>query len=677
MVDEYEVETAETRSEAPRGKAWFVLPFLVIAALVGGEIAAVLQLNDNTFTYAIDDPYIHMALSESIAKLHYGINLEEASAPSSSILWPFLLAPFAPTPIHVYVPLAINILCTLGSAAMLLALFLRAGLARATYGPMLAALFTSIAVVGLNMIPIVFVGLEHCLQVFLILLIVHGLAVFLEEGRIPWYLVLGIVLGPILRYEIAAVSCAAILVLLLRRRFLAPILSLLVIALVIGLFSAMLHFQGLSPLPSSVLVHSEIARQSVGQGEADGAAALLQSVLAKVKTHVVNLKDIMFTAEGRIVGAIGVLLAAQFLLAPRDPLAYLRLFGVLAIFGTFLGGKFGSSFFRYETAPVVLAVALLAYTNGPVLRTLGERFRPGRVAFVALAVVMTLFARYWFEGVQQPIGANNVYQQQYQMHRFLTDFHQGPAAVNDLGLSSYRNPHYILDLWGLASDEARRLRFEGKEGWMGEITAKHNVPLAMIFDKWFEGEIPETWQKLADLRLGRRNVVNADAVVAFYATAPEHSTGLLAKLEAFKPTLPEGVRLDIYADASLSVVEDAAMPESAPVEESAAPEVIPAPPLEAPAPADAPPAAEETMTPAPEPAPAPVETPAPVEPPAPESAPVEPPTPAPAPETAPVETPTPVQAEPAPIAEEAPAPAEPEPFPAEVEPASETVPATP
>lgn len=641
MVDEYEVETAESRSEAPRGKVWYVLPFLAIAALLGGEITAVLRLNDNTFTYAIDDPYIHMALSESIAKLHYGINLEEASAPSSSILWPFLLAPFAPTPIHEFVPLAINILCTMGSAALLLALFLRAGLARAAHGPALAALLVTVAVVGLNMLPIVFVGLEHCLQVFLILLIAYGLAVFLEEGRIPWYLVLGIVLGPILRYEIAAVSGAAVLVLLLRRRFLAPILAVLVIALVIGLFSAMLHFKGLSPLPSSVLVHSEIARQSVGQGEADGAAAIVQTVLAKVKTHVVNMKDIMFTAEGRIVGALAVLMAAQFLLAPRDPLALLRLFGALALFGTFLGGKFGSSFFRYETAPVVLAVAVAAYANGPVLRTLGEKFRPGRVAFVVFAVVMTLFARYWFEGVQQPIGANNVYQQQYQMHRFLTEFHKGPAAVNDLGLSSYRNPHYILDLWGLASDEARRLRFEGKEGWMGEIAAKHNVPLAMIFDKWFEGEIPADWHKIAELRLGRRNVVNADDVVAFYAIGSETREDLLAKLEAFKPTLPEGVRLDIYREAP---------PADVPGEESATPETLPAS-------AAAPPAAE--VAPAPEFAPAPAEVPAEA------AAPL------------PVEAPAPMDAAPAP-AEAAPAPVEPsEPAPAEVQPPAESAPVEP
>ena len=38
-----------------------------------------------------DDPYIHLAMAERMAAGYYGINVGEASSPSSSLLWPVLL----------------------------------------------------------------------------------------------------------------------------------------------------------------------------------------------------------------------------------------------------------------------------------------------------------------------------------------------------------------------------------------------------------------------------------------------------------------------------------------------------------------------------------------------------------------------------------------------------------
>ena len=49
---------------------------------------------------------------------HYGLNPDETVAPSSSILWPFLLAPFAWFEWHALVPLAF---CSLAAVAALFA----------------------------------------------------------------------------------------------------------------------------------------------------------------------------------------------------------------------------------------------------------------------------------------------------------------------------------------------------------------------------------------------------------------------------------------------------------------------------------------------------------------------------------------------------------------------------
>ncbi|MCX6020056.1 MAG: hypothetical protein NTZ50_16445 [Chloroflexi bacterium] len=42
--------------------------------------------------YTLDDPYIHLAIGESILSGGYGINVGEAAAPSSSVIWPYLMA---------------------------------------------------------------------------------------------------------------------------------------------------------------------------------------------------------------------------------------------------------------------------------------------------------------------------------------------------------------------------------------------------------------------------------------------------------------------------------------------------------------------------------------------------------------------------------------------------------
>ena len=74
---------------------------LSLANLVGCillELGAILALNDGHLVFTLDDPYVHLALAEHLQRGHYGVNPNELSAPSSGIVWPFLLAPFVHLP---------------------------------------------------------------------------------------------------------------------------------------------------------------------------------------------------------------------------------------------------------------------------------------------------------------------------------------------------------------------------------------------------------------------------------------------------------------------------------------------------------------------------------------------------------------------------------------------------
>src|SRR5262245_45707833 len=87
--DEIRPENAPAAAAGAQPRAFWAAAYLGVGALLIGLIAAILVLNGGTFTYTLDDPYIHLSVSEQIRSGSYGINPHEASAPSSSILYPF------------------------------------------------------------------------------------------------------------------------------------------------------------------------------------------------------------------------------------------------------------------------------------------------------------------------------------------------------------------------------------------------------------------------------------------------------------------------------------------------------------------------------------------------------------------------------------------------------------
>jgi hypothetical protein len=72
------------------------------------------------------------------------------------------------------------------------------------------------------------------------------------------------------------------------------------------------------------------------------------------------------------------------------------------------------------------------------------------------------------------------------------------------------------------------------------------VKLVMIYDEWFKGKIPATWQKVGSMALGGEQVTVYGREVEFYATDDVTALKIRHELAAFQPTLPRGVTLTIY-----------------------------------------------------------------------------------------------------------------------------------
>ncbi len=277
--------SAETLSEVtpvaasktrPIPRYWFSFgaAFAVIGIITAALFLSILKINHGTFTYTLDDPYIHLALSNQILHGNYGINAGQHAAPSSSILFPFLLVAAAGTSLHPYLPLLLNALALFLTVEVMRRFFLHLELARDNTGGSVLAGAVVMLAVCLNIIGVVFTGLEHSLHIATVAAIVYGLAVFLDDRRMPAWLPAVIVLCPLLRYEGLPLSLAAILVLAVRGRGRSAVMTLAVIVVLVAGFSGFLMALGLRPLPSSVLVKSVVAADGV-----EGGSGLVLSVI--------------------------------------------------------------------------------------------------------------------------------------------------------------------------------------------------------------------------------------------------------------------------------------------------------------------------------------------------------------------------------------------------------------
>jgi hypothetical protein len=500
---------------------WRLAPYAIVLLLAAIETAAIVYFCDGKFFYTLDDPYIHLALSDNIFHGHYGLNAGEFSSPSSSILYPFLLAATSPLWLHEYAPLAVNLLAMLATLAMTLQLLARAGLASLDR-PLRRALLAVGFIVYTNTFGIVFTGMEHSLQFALAIAGATGLIVFLEEDRLPWRLPIAIVVGPLVRYEALPMSLAMLGVLATLRPRTAVAL-LFGMALPLAAFSAALHYLGLPLLPGSILAKVDFA-----------------GILANPRERwEVALRKAKFL-EGLFV----VLLATQLFKSLRTIPVRLILLVCLAMAAAhLLFGSYGG-LFRYEGYVLVTWAAFAVYFYRRFLAALLDNRRLATAVTLAAVAALPLGWFINFPAIVNPLAARNIYEQQYQMHRFAVDFHHGPLAVNDLGCVAYDNPYYVLDLFGLGSETARVGRQSGAPEWMQRLAAEKHVTVAAIYPNWFDNKLPPMWTPLARLKLSGKKISAAGAAVTFYATDPAASGALLQELAAFAATLPAGVALE-------------------------------------------------------------------------------------------------------------------------------------
>lgn len=498
--------------------AWAVL--ILIAA---AELAVILLKNSGHLIYTVDDAYIHLALAENLAAGHYGVNAGEVSSASSSILWPILLTPFAALPYGHLAPLLLNL------AAAWATLYF--------YGHVVAASFPGskknlvaillLLIPATNLIGLVFLGMEHSLQVLLVAAVVWGLIEEVESGRAAPWIFPAIVAAGLVRYESLAVALPALAFLFLRGHRKASLVAAAVLVTALGAFSAVLLHLGLAPLPSSVLLKSPVLTTG---GAGTGPIANLSRQLTHSHGILLSLSMLLLVA----VAAFG-----------KNHKREERLFAATIALAVTLHLLFGrNGYQRYEVYMCTAAFLTLLYLVPKSLAVKKARSRFFSTERVILLAMVVLAIPYGATLFKIPLASNNIYEQHYQMHRFAVECYKRPVAVIDLGYVSYRNDHYVLDLSGLGSAKIfHHLRTGGSRHRLAEILRAHDVRLAMVFHPYFIP--PEGWHQVGRLRLGKARVAPAASTVWFYAQGADTSREVRSLLRKFRPTLPPGVGLDI------------------------------------------------------------------------------------------------------------------------------------
>ncbi|MGC8775187.1 MAG: hypothetical protein ACP5R6_08010 [Chlorobaculum sp.] len=214
-------------------------PVALLVLWFTGAIVLILWsmfLCDGHLIYTLDDPYIHLRVAQNILHGSYGINFGEYSSPSSSVIYPYLLAFTEFAGFGIWGPLVINML------AMALAVYAVGRIFRdyvftynindsrfvaSRFFPFALGILTCFL---MNAWGLVMTGMEHSLHVLAVVLVIWGFLRILDgESEFPGWLIPVIVTLPFIRFEGFAMSLFSVCALVyLGHRFRALVAMLLI-----------------------------------------------------------------------------------------------------------------------------------------------------------------------------------------------------------------------------------------------------------------------------------------------------------------------------------------------------------------------------------------------------------------------------------------------------------------
>jgi hypothetical protein len=490
-----------------------------------------------------------MAIAKNVVRHHvWGITPYGFTSASSSPLWTILLSAiylcFGP---NASAPLVINLL----SASLLLLASWRFLRSHGMHDKWI--LLVQVGVIYLTPLPyLIFDGMEHSLQALVMILGVSCASRLLERpedsgGKHGTVAMLGFVfLLTALRYEGVFFAMAVSLLLLIRKRVVEALATGAAAVAPVLLAGGWFILHGWPFLPTTILLKSsvgsiamsygwvrhfaQIARGNLHQGQ-----HLVAFILLSLSFYIASLY------KGRGVWDRLNVASAVFILTA---LAHLACAG--------LGWGFRYEAYLVALGIVIVAAQMMDFMRGLAARPLTKQAAAAvRVAAAMLGGLLLLPAltRGGNALVRLENAANTIYEQPYQMARFVRKYYQGSSvALNDIGAVNYYADIHCLDLAGLGSLSVAKAKLASNlnSTTINELARRGNTRIAILFESWFhdsdsgKSQLPSQWVLVGTWTIPH-NIVAGDKTVSIFAVDPSEAPHLTQCLKEFSLQLPADV----------------------------------------------------------------------------------------------------------------------------------------
>lgn len=508
-----------------RSSLYVVLAFYLLACAAMTFYS--MRATQGAYIYPLDDTYITTAMANNLSQHGvWGVTRHEFSSSSSTPLFVLLLsAAYWLTGPQLWWPL---LLATgFGALAIVTANWLLREHLSGTglfLGLLCLAVLTPLHVVALT-------GMEHTLHIVLAIgfLALSARAIANPrtlDYRLPFLASVMVAT----RYEglfLAGIVAAA---LLLRHCWKFAAYVFVAAFIPVAAYAAVSLSQGWEWLPNSVLIK--------------GAAIDFRTLAGLLDLLGWRAVSLISTAPPLAALTLTVLIA--YVVTHKSGLWEQRrvglLLSLLAIFAHLQFARLGWVY-RYEAYLIAMAVVSLAAASGLIVRLSLRKL--GLVVFVALVAWAGLTIRAARATYRIPISSWNVFEQQWQMARFLKQYYYGASiAANDIGAITYLADPQCLDLVGLANRTVFKHR--RSETYTAAVidsqTERMGTRIAVVYEYVIRQRRPESWVRVGRWRI-HDNLFLAGNTVSFYAVHPGEREDLAENLRRYSSQLPSSVEV--------------------------------------------------------------------------------------------------------------------------------------
>lgn len=475
-----------------------------------------MAITDGNIHYALDDAYIHMAISKNIVNNHiYGVSPHNQAFASSSPIWTILLSLIFIFNQSESIPMILNFILSYFVIIFSYLISKEIGCSNKK-----SILTSTIVIILMPMIPIVFGGMDHLLHIVLYLSLILYFLKSIKNEKLNTALYISAILAGGTRLETIFIIIPMCIYLLQQNKIKKAIYLFILSTLIFNLHGLYTLYEGSYFLPTSIVAKSGV----------------IDIIKSEGIINAINYGFIKNAQKAPILSTILLIILIIIYISNKKLLPIL-LFSNIILHMLIAGIGW---FYRYEAYMIVVSLILMIkYID--------------KTKILSILIIITLlymcYISVWAH-FTTPLGVKNVFEQQYQMGLFTKAYYNNKTIVlNDLGGISYFSDSNIIDITGLANIDminAKKINNKNTK-YIDEYTIKNNATIAIVYDDYLlpYGGIPKRWQKIAEWNITWVITVG-DEYVVFYSLNSTETPHLLNNLKDFEKKLPKDVKVKYF-----------------------------------------------------------------------------------------------------------------------------------